>query len=522
MDRRSFLHFATAAVGAAILPFAESARLFGAAPAVVAAPVVEPVGAVHRFSDVVGRARRLAESPFAPPEQVLLPPFADLDAPAFAAIETNPAARIPLGGAPATALEPLPPGHLFTEPVRLALVEDGRSRRLDFASRYFLHAGEPMPEPEQPAEGEPEMGFSGFRLVHALNRPDLLEEVLAFQGASHFRSRHRDGAFGASARGLALSTASPNGEEVPRFTHFWIHEAAEDEAATRIHALLDSPSVTGAFGFAFRPGDRTTLDVHCRLFPRSDVASIGIAPLSSMFFFGPESRGMIDDIRDAVHDSEGLQVITGRGERLWRPLGNPSELRLSGFVDESPQIFGLAQRNRTFAGFGDPEAAFERRPSVWVQPRSEWGPGQVVLVELPLPSEVNDNILAFWRPAEPMKAGGDYSFDYTVGWGPVVPDPEPFARVVETRSGAEGEASRRFAIDFDRSGLPAGPLEPRVSASQGLLSDISLIETPDPARVRATFRFAPGDVTQSELRLSLHDIAGDRASETWLYRWTRT
>ncbi len=514
------MQFAAATVGAAAVPSMAAAQAAGEPLAAIAVPALPDGEAIHSFADVVERARRLASAPFKPPEPAVAPPFADLGPAEYAAIKPNPATRIDLGGAPATGLEPLPPGHIFEYPVRLALVRDERVRAIDFASHYFLRDGEPVEEVSGDAAGN--VGFSGFRLMRALTRPEVAEEAAAFQGASHFRARHRGGVFGSAARGLALSTASPEGEEVPRFTQFWIHAAVEDMAATRIHALLDSPSVAGAFAFEVRPGDTTTFDVRCRLFPRVDITSIGIAPLSSMHFFGSDSRGAVDDIRDAVHDSEGLQIITGRGERLWRPLGNPPDLRLSGFVDQDPRVFGLAQRHRDFDWFGDPTAAFERRPCVWVEPRSPWGPGQVVLVELPLPSEVNDNIIAFWRPEAPLKTGGDYAFDYTIGWSALVPDPEPLARVVATRSGSNGEKARRFAVDFDRSALPAGPLDLRVASSQGLLSDIALIEMPDPTRVRASFRFVHGGAEQSEFRLSLYDAAGNRASETWLYRWTRT
>lgn len=520
MDRRGFMQFAVAMAGSAVVPSIAAAQPDEGSVAVFTVPTLPEADRPHSFDDVVERARDLASSAFKAREPVLAPPFADLSASEYAAIQPNPAARIDLGGAPAMGLEPLPPGHIFEYPIRLDLVRNGRTRAIEFASHYFLRNGEPIEEVS--GDDASRIGFSGFRLMRPLTRPEIAEEVASFHGASHFRARHRGGAFGSSARGLALSTASPEGEEVPRFTQFWIHAAEEDKAATRIHALLDGPSVAGAFAFELRPGDATTLDVRCRLFPRVEIGSVGIAPLSSMHFFGPDNRGAVDDIRNAVHDSEGLQIITGRGERLWRPLGNPPALRLSGFVDQDPRLFGLAQRNRSFDWFGDPAAAFQNRPSVWVEPRSPWGPGQVVLVELPLPNEVNDNIIAFWRPEAPLEAGGDYAFDYTVGWSALVPDPEPLARVVATRSGSDGEEARRFAVDFDRSALPAGPLDLRVNSSQGLLSDIALIDTPDPSRVRASFRFAPGGAEQSEFRLSLYDAAGNRASETWLYRWTRT
>jgi periplasmic glucans biosynthesis protein len=473
----------------------------------------------HRFADVVARARALATEPYAPREVPLPPGFADLDARDYAAIGTDPAARVPLGGLPPFALEPLPPGFIYTDPVALAHVDKGRARPIPFGQHFFRLEGGGRPgEAGDAMEGA---AFSGLRLAHGLEAPGILAEVASFQGASNFRARHRGAPFGASARGLAIGTGAPEGEEVPRFTDLWVH-AAEDEAAEIVvHALLDSPSVAGAYAFTLRPGEATVIDVACRLFARADIPAIGIAPLSSMHLFGPDQRAGFDDLRDAVHDSDGLQVVTGRGERLWRPLVNPGALRHSGFVDNSPRGFGLTQRARDFARFGDAEAGFERRPSVWVEPRGQWGPGQVVLVEIPLPNEANDNIVAFWRPSGGLVAGEEQAFDYRLTFLALPDDPEPVARVVATRSGADGDEARRFAVDFDCSGLPTAGLEPRISASQGLLSRIELVETPEPDRVRVAFRFAPSGATLSEFRLVLHDRDGKPASETWLYRWTR-
>jgi periplasmic glucans biosynthesis protein len=518
MDRRCFLQ-AAAAVG---LP-----AVLGAWPSAAGEPATGE--APHRFADVVARARALAAEPYAPAEAPMPAGFADLDARDYAAIAPDPKARLDLGGVPPFALEPLPPGFIYTDPVSLALVEGRRVRPIPFSAHFFRIEGGTPPETaaaetveaETASEGEVQHTFSGFRLCHALDGADALEEVASFQGASNFRARFRGGLFGASARGLAIATGEPDGEEVPRFTALWVHAAEGEAAEIIVHALLDSPSVAGAFAFVIRPGDATVIDASCRLFPRADIPAIGIAPLSSMHLFGPDGRGRFDDLRDAVHDSDGLHVVTGRGERLWRPLVNPARPRISGFVDTSPRGFGLAQRVRDFARFGDATAGFERRPSVWVEPRGEWGPGQVVLVEIPLPNEANDNIVAFWRPSGGLAAGSENAFDYRLTFAPLPPDSEPLARVVATRSGADGEEGRRFAVDFDCSAVPEGPLEPRITSSQGLLSRIEIVETPEPDRVRVAFRFAPSGADLSEFRLVLYGGDGRAVSETWLYRWTR-
>src|SRR5690606_33845059 len=117
------------------------------------------------------------------------------------------------------------------------------------------------------------------------------------------------------------------------------------------------------------------------LYPRSDIAKLGIAPLTSMFLYGENvSERRFEDFRPEVHDSDGLQAHTGRGEWLWRPVVNPWHLRIGRFVDENPKGFGLSQRDQDFDHYQDNEAQYERRPSYWIKPLGNWGKGSVELV----------------------------------------------------------------------------------------------------------------------------------------------
>jgi glucans biosynthesis protein len=261
------------------------------------------------------------------------------------------------------------------------------------------------------------------------------DEAVVFQGASYFRAVARDTLYGLSARGLAIGTAGPEPEEFPLFTAFWVEEPEPGARTLRLYALLDGPSVSGAYAFAVTPGAETVMEIDSRLFPRVDVATAGVAPLTSMYFFGPESRKGVDDFRDAVHDSHGLRMINGAGERLWRPLRNPSTVELSAFADENPRSFGLIQRFRDFEHFQDAEARYEQRPSAWVEPTAPWGRGAVMLAEIPTNDEFLDNIVTFWRPEEPLRAGAEHAFAYRLVWGQVPEEPLPLARVLATRSG---------------------------------------------------------------------------------------
>src|SRR5262245_815243 len=306
----------------------------------------------------------------------------------YRSIRFDPAAAIWRSENRNFAVDLLYPGFIFDVPVNINLVVGGTARRVLFRNESFAYG------PEVPAVATGELGgYSGFRVRAPLNSPDYLDEFLVFQGASYFRAVAKGQLYGLSARGLAVRTARAEKEEFPYFTDFWIERPPEKATEIVIYALLQSPSVVGAYIFTARPGDETVIDVDAALFPRVDLAAFGVAPLTSMFLFDASNRLRFDDYRNAVHDSDGLQIVNGRGERLWRPLANPRmTVQTSAFLDDSPKGFGLLQRKRDFEDYEDGEAQYERRPSLWAEPATEWGPGHVELVEIPSAREMNDNI----------------------------------------------------------------------------------------------------------------------------------
>jgi glucans biosynthesis protein len=258
--------------------------------------------------------------------------------------------------------------------------------------------------------------ISGFRVRTHINSPSAWDEFLVFQGASYFRSVGRDSLYGVSARGLALKTAHPTGEEFPIFTQFWIERPGTNASGIVIHALLESASTTGAYRFSVIPGLETLVDVDMTLIPRVPLESVGIAPLTSMFLFDESVRTRIDDFRDEVHDSDGLQVVLASGEQIWRPLANPTQLQVSSFTSVAPKAFGLIQRSRKPLDYQDLEAQYEKRPSAWIEPTSEWGAGALELLEIPSDRETNDNIITFWRPKDPIPAGKPWHASYRMRW----------------------------------------------------------------------------------------------------------
>ena len=422
------------------------------------------------------------------------------------------------------------PGLYFTQGVDVHVVEGDAAREVLFEPRLFLMTDQ-VPDAVRNDTSET-LGFSGFRLRTEINRPDRREEFAVFQGASYFRAIGRDQIYGLSARGLALRTGEAAGEEFPLFRAFWLERPDRGDRTVTIHALLDSPSVAGAYTVRIEPGTATIMDVDAHVFPRVDLDHVGIAPGTSMFLFDETNHDRFDDFRPAVHDSDGLLVHNGAGEMLWRKLGNPKTLQVSSFVDENPRGFGLMQRARDPNDFADIEAFYERRPSLWVEPLDDWGQGAVTLVEIPADKEIFDNIVSYWRPREPLTPrDAGHRFRYRLTWGgdPMIAGAR--ARVLDTHIGGQPfdgrEGGRHVAIDFGKHHLlPARMEDLTIHLSADVLDGDGLKgpvvkRNPNTGGVRVDFAFYPEDRSSVELRSQL--IANGRpVSEVWLYRWTNT
>ncbi|MDX1270115.1 MAG: glucan biosynthesis protein, partial [Oceanisphaera sp.] len=314
------------------------------------------------------------------------------------------------------------------------------------------------------------------------------------------------------------------------FSDFWIERPAANDSDVIIHALLDSPSVTGAYRFTVTPGDQTIINVEASLYPRRDRPRVGIAPLTSMFMFNTTNRARFDDFRNAVHDSDGLQILQANGEQIWRPLANPAHWQVSSFEtadSATPVGFGLLQRRQGFEQFNDNEARYDKRPSLWVEPLGDWGQGHVELLEIPTDGEYHDNIVAYWQPADGFKTGETYRYQYRLHWGdgsPVAPDQ---GRVMNTASGtALGSSDRVFVIDYSSGqALPnpadnPGAVRINASTSAGQITDVSGTLVEGTGHYQAYVKFDPGEADLAELRVAL-EVDGQPWGETWLYRWTR-
>ncbi|MCK8785707.1 glucan biosynthesis protein G [Roseomonas sp. NAR14] len=461
-------------------------------------------------------ARDLAAQPYRAPDNRLPGALNDLDYDAYRKLRFIPGRALWGGSGLPFSLQFFHRGFLYKDRVDLHEVHDGRAEPIRYDPTLFEFGDLPRPTED--------LGFAGFRIHYALNRPDYQDEVAAFLGASYFRAVAKGQGYGLSARGLAIRTAEPQGEEFPAFRAFWIERPRPGAGALVVHALLDSPSAAAAYRFTIRPGQETVFDVESVVFPRVEIAAAGIAPLTSMFFFDPSDRVGVDDFRPAVHDSHGLMLATGGGDQIWRPLANPRDLQVSAFADANPRGFGLLQRKRRFADYDDLEARYERRPSLWVEPIGDWGEGFVHLVEIPTVGEIHDNIVAAWRPKQPLKAKGEHGFTYRLRWCAAVPGNEALAQFTGTASGVGGAAGTRLFV-LEAAGKALNELPPDAQpalatwSSKGEIRNPVALRNPETGGWRLSFELAPGGERLVELRAQL--MLGERPlTETWLYRWT--
>jgi periplasmic glucans biosynthesis protein len=464
------------------------------------------------------KARMLAGKPHVPPNRTVPDGFGDIGYDQYRNIRFEREKAEFRDGKSGFQAQWLPRGFLFKDEVLINIVRDGKSHRLTPDNSVFrFENGVVTPKPGQ------RLGYSGFRLTAPLNKPDVQDEIAVFQGASYFRAIGRGNIYGSSARGLALNTADARGEEFPVFREFWIERPADESQAMVVHALLDSPSVSGACRITIRPGTTTATTMELALYPRVVLEQVGIGALTSMFLFAPNDPLLSGsrDFRPAVHDAQGLEYSSDTGERFWRPLNNPKRLEVSVFSDSNVRGFGLMQRQRSFFDYQDLEAQYEKRPSVWVEPLGDWGEGAIHLVEIPVQEEVHDNIVALWRPRTALAKGGEYLFSYRLHWGMDGPLGSPLGKVAATRTGSLPDG-QLFVLDFTGGGIgdvPLDQLTPVVSHGGGKISNVVVQPNPHIHGVRLTFNLVPDGATTVELRARLLRAEAP-ATETWLYRWS--
>jgi glucans biosynthesis protein len=492
-------------------------------------PAVQAADVPFDFEVLQFQAKTLAAKPYEPRASRVPKRLTDLTYDQYRYIRFNPEHAWWRRESLPFQLQFFHPGFIYSKTVQMFEVEKGRVTPIPFSSDLFEYGKEvdlgPIPA---------DVGFTGFRIHYPLNSNGYYDELAVFQGASYFRALGKGMRYGLSARGLALNSGEPGGEEFPIFEDFYVQRPAPDSQEITVYALLDSPSVAGAYSFVIKPGAETIMAVRGAVYQRagSSIKSFGIAPLTSMFWFGENSGGDHGDLRPEVHDSDGLMIERGSGEWLWRPLTNPGAIQLLSFNDENPRGFGLVQRDRRFESYEDLEAAYQLRPSTWVEPVGNWGRGAIRLVELPTPDETNDNIVAFWVPEKLPEPGSPIEFQYNLRWfveGTGGKRP-PAGYTVATRLGRSKTHQtdlQRFWVDFDGPYLRTAPSTQPVEAVVTVGDGAKLVHQSAQKNLfnntwRVAFALKPDDSGKPvELRCFLKR-GNHILTETWSYLWTPT
>lgn len=517
----------TASLTMALSAFAQDAKDKAAQPAPQPSPDDKPAPQIagpgvvladpvaFQPDSVTELARALSKQAFKPISSDLPEALRSLNWEEYYGIHLKEEARIWADEQVGFVIEPRQRGYQFANPIQLNLVLQGEAYKLVYDTKMFDFGK------LKPPGKIGDIGFSGFKALVRKGKSDLAE-IASFEGANFFRALADGQEPGLIARALALKIGDPKGEETPVFRSIWIEKPGPVSSVLVVHALVDSESITGAFRFTIRPGEATIIDTECTLFPRANIDNYGLATMSATHLLGFMDHKRFDDYRPNVSEVCGLQMLTGRDEWVWRPVTNRETLQVSSFVDDKPRGFGCLIRDRDFEDYDDEDNHWERRPSLWIEPLGDWEEGGVQLIEVPSQADVNDNILCFWRPKQPLKAGSEVSFAYRQFWCWDPPQRPDLARATRSRSGTVGKR-QRFFIEFSGDILGDAQrmngVSPTLTAWAGSITMMRTFSYPDQKIYRVLFELDPGGAESSELRLLLQ-VNGTPVSETWLYRWT--
>ena len=443
-----------------------------------------------------------------------------MDAQSQAAIRFRPERLLWAHGQSGFLVEPVHRSRVAPAPVALYLVEDGVSKPVEFDPAAFSYPSNKRPEIDRRA------GFAGFRLW-LQDEKGVRSNVASFLTPDLYQAIGRNQTFGQAARPLSVRTADRKAEDPVFLRAMWIEKPVPAQKALVVHALFDSRTAAGALRFTVRPGVATIIDTECTLIARTDIAAFGLAAMAAAHYSGSLNTLARDDIRPAIHEVDGLQIHTGSGEWIWRPVRNPAQLQISAFVDNDPRGFGLLQRDRRFESYLDDDLKWQRRPSLWIEPIGKWGKGEIFLQEIPSNSPNNKNIAAFWRPETSVKAGSEQRYVFRQFWTWTPPDHPEQAIVTTTRHGkTKPDAAvrfRRFLVQFQGEDLfPDGrarDIQARVGAGAAKVITVRVFSSPQTKTVRVVFDVDAGKQPLVELRVHL-EAAQKTVSETWLYRWT--
>ncbi|NJR43318.1 MAG: glucan biosynthesis protein [Akkermansiaceae bacterium] len=503
------------------------------------------------FDILCAKARKMAAEPYSVPKQDLADFWKNLSYDQHRDIRFNMESGQWYAEKAPFSVDFFHPGWTAKKTVKIHEVIGGQAQFLTFDQSLFNYGKQVLP-----AGTPPPPGYAGWRARTHLNSPDYMDEFLVFLGASYFRAIPKDSPYGLSARGLSINSGLPGvPEEFPDFSEFYLEKPEKDEKTFKVNALLNSESVAGAYRFEITPGVETVMDITAELTLRKPVTQLGIAPFSSMYWFGEGTHPKPYDFRPEVHDSDGLLMELGSGNLHYRPLEHTKDqFRHCVFTLEQPRSWSLLQRDRTFASYQDTEAGYHHRPSVKVEPLEGFNLGKLHLIEMPTIDETNDNVILVWEPQPSLEVGKTAKFHYRLHW---IRDPKPSGlfTVRATRSGNPVQRLDQIlmTVDFAKPLMPEAKvgdpkwddiskLKPAVTVNQQSvkiihvgLSDISMPNVDDipaglgrsdqlhmPQVLRAFFVLEPpADLNDIDMTCELLDEAGKAVSERWVYLWKK-
>jgi periplasmic glucans biosynthesis protein len=476
------------------------------------------------YADVEERARVLAQSPYQTWGDRLPSDFPKIDYEGYRRIRFDHQKAIWADTSLPFRLETFHRGYIFPDRVLIyTITEEGQPALIPYSPDLFFVQKDPDRPLSLPRLAS-DIGFSGVRIHNPLDG-QWADEVAVFQGASYFRMKGKGQDYGLSARGLAIDTTT-GPEEFPVFEEIWIRRPRNGDDTITVFALLNGPACSGAYEFRIKPGNATTADVKVKVFFRHGVRKVGLAPLTSMFWYGENTFIRPPEYRPEVHDSDGLLTASKDGTWSWRPLQTLSQHLVDYYPLDSPRGFGLLQRDRAFSSYRDLEAASHLRPSLWVEPKGDWGKGEVTLWHIPTTNEYADNIVAFWAPENPPKGGDILDFSYRLYWSSEEPPGHTTGRVFSTHllNLYGNHDLYRFLIDFtppfEKEAVTKESSPPRATIlvpQNATLLENYVKANPDQQTWRLVFAVRLTDPQKpADLRCFLEQGQG-RRTETWRY-----
>jgi len=533
MDRRTLLKSSIALAAWYGLP---SAPLFAAARA--SSGIADGQSEAFSFDWLQQFAKDLAAKPYQSNVEQLPPTLANLTPQQYNAIGYDPDHSLWNEMNGPLDIQFFHVGMAFNQPVRMYSIDPDSQRAKEIHFRPDLFDYSKADVDVSQLEGQGDLGFAGFRVF---KEPSLTErDIVSFLGASYFRAVDDTYQYGLSARGVTVNTYSDGKpEEFPAFTRFWFETPEKGATTFTAYALLDSPSLAGAYRFVIHcEDDRVVMDIDNHLYPREAIAQLGISPMTSMFSCGTQQRDMCLTYHPQIHDSDRLSMWRGNGEWVCRPLNNPPRVQFNTFADDNPKGFGLLQTDRDFSHYEDIVGNYHKRPSLWVEPKGQWGKGEIQMLEIPTTGETMDNVVAFWKPEQAIERGQTLSYGYKLYWSAQPPVKSDLARVRKTFTGiggfpegwAPGEHypdvwAQRIAVDFIGGQLKHFydndiGIHTQLDVPEGDVKQLEILWVEEIDGFRIQFDWYPTNDATDPINMRLNLTANDKTvSETWLYQY---